>query len=140
MAIWDVTTPFGARVERRLAEEWIIWLVTQGKDGTPQPSPVWFLRDGDSLLIYSRPDTPKLRNIARAPRVALHFDGDGRGGDIIVFSGAAALDPAAPPADAVPAYIAKYRAAIERISMTPETFAQAYSVAMRVTISGVRGH
>lgn len=140
MTMWDVTTPFGARVERRLREEWIIWLVTQGKDGSPQPSPVWFLREGDTLLIYSRPDTPKLRSIARAPRVALHFDGDGRGGDIIVFAGTAALDPAAPPADAVPAYVEKYRAAIERIRMTPETFAQAYSVAVRVTISGLRGH
>jgi PPOX class probable F420-dependent enzyme len=138
--MWDVTTPFGARVEQRLAEEWIIWLVTQGKDGTPQPSPVWFLREGDTLLIYSQPKTPKLRSIVRAPQVALHFDGDGRGGNIIVFTGTAALDPAAPSADAVPSYVAKYRDAIARIGTTPAGFATRYSVAMRVTISGVRGH
>jgi PPOX class probable F420-dependent enzyme len=138
--MWDLTTAFGARVERRLTEELIIWLVTQGKDGTPQPSPVWFLREGDTLLIYSRPDTPKLRSIARAPQVALHFDGDGRGGDIIVFTGTAALDPSAPSADALPAYVEKYRAAIARIGMVPEHFAKAYSVAIRVTISGLRGH
>jgi PPOX class probable F420-dependent enzyme len=138
--MWDITTPFGARVERRLAEETIIWLVTQGKDGTPQPSPVWFLREGSTLLIYSRPDTPKLRSIARAPRVALHFDGDGQGGDIIVFTGAAAIDPAAPTSDALPTYQAKYREAIARIGMTPEHFAKAYAVALRVTIETVRGH
>jgi PPOX class probable F420-dependent enzyme len=138
--MWDVSTPFGARVERRLAEELIIWLVTQGKDGTPQPSPVWFLREGDTLLIYSRPDTPKLRSIARAPRVALHFDSDGHGGDIIVFTGSAAADPEAPSSDALPAYQAKYGAGITGIGMTPESFAQAYSEAIRVTITSVRGH
>lgn len=138
--MWDVTTSFGARVERRLAEEIVIWLVTQGRDGTPQPSPVWFLRDGNDLLIYSRPDKPKLRNIARAPRVALNFDGDGRGGDIIVFTGTAAIDPAAPPIDALPAYVEKYREPIKGIGMTPETFAKAYSVAIRVAIEAVRGH
>jgi PPOX class probable F420-dependent enzyme len=138
--MWDVTTPFGARIEQRLAEEWIIWLVTQGKDGTPQPSPVWFLREGGTLLIYSQPNTPKLRNIVRAPQVALHFDGDGRGGNIIVFTGTATLEPAAPSADAVPGYVAKYRDAITRIGTTPTGFATLYSVAIRVTITGVRGH
>jgi PPOX class probable F420-dependent enzyme len=138
--MWDVTTPFGARVERRLAEEWIIWLVTQGKGDTPQPSPVWFLREGNTLLIYSKPDMPKLRNIARAPNVSLHFDGDGKGGDIIVFTGTATLDPAAPTSDTLPAYQEKYSAAIARIGMSPERFAHAYSVAIRVTITSLRGH
>jgi PPOX class probable F420-dependent enzyme len=138
--MWDGTTPFGARVERRLTEEAIIWLVTQGKDGTPQPSPVWFLREGNTLLIYSQPNTPKLRSIARAPQVSLHFDGDGHGGDIIVFSGTAATDPTVPPSDTLPTYQEKYRASIARIGMTPEHFAKAYSVALRVTITAVRGH
>jgi PPOX class probable F420-dependent enzyme len=138
--MWDVTTPFGARVERRLAGEIIIWLVTQGKDGTPQPSPVWFLREDNDLLIYSRPDTPKLRSIARAPQVSLHFDGDGHGGDIIVFTGTAAIDPTALSSDRLPAYQEKYGASIARIGMTPEHFAKGYSVALRVTITSVRGH
>jgi PPOX class probable F420-dependent enzyme len=138
--MWDVTTAFGARVERRLTEETIIWLVTQGKNGTPQPSPVWFLREGDSLLIYSKPDTPKLSNIARAPRVALHFDSDGRGGDIIIFTGTAALAPDAPLLTEVPAYLQKYGEDIKRIGMTAENFAKAYTAALRVTIEAVRGH
>jgi PPOX class probable F420-dependent enzyme len=138
--MWDIATPFGARVERRLDEELIIWLVTQGQDGTPQPSPVWFLREGDTLLIYSRPDTPKLRNIACAPQVALHFDGDGQGNDIIIFIGRAAVEPDALSSDALPAYQEKYRDAIARIGMTPEHFAKAYSVAIRMTIKSLRGH
>jgi len=33
---------------------------------------VWFLWNDGSILLYSQPDTPKLRNIAANPRVALH--------------------------------------------------------------------
>ena len=136
----DTTTEFGARVARRLREEWIGWLTTIDADHTPQPSPVWFLWDGAGLLIYSRPDTPKLRNIERNPRVALHLDGDGRGGDIVVLTGEARIAPDAPPADAVPDYVAKYREAMTRIGMTPESFAAGYSVAIRLTPTRLRGH
>jgi PPOX class probable F420-dependent enzyme len=127
-------------VTRHLREDLIVWLVTVGADGTPQPSPVWFLWEGATCLIYSRPGTPKLRNVSERPRVALHFDGDGRGGDIVVLTGSARLDPAAGPADRLPAYVEKYREAMARIGMTPETFARAYSVALRVTPRRVRGH
>lgn len=136
----DTSTAFGSRVLRRLQEEEVIWLVTVSADGTPQPSPVWFLWDGETALIYSQPNTPKLRNIERQPRVALHFDGDGQGGDIIVLTGTAAIDPAAPPATAVPLYLEKYRARISNIGMDPERFAAGYSVAIRFTPTRMRGH
>jgi PPOX class probable F420-dependent enzyme len=136
----DVGSEFGRRAERRLRDEPIYWLVTVDPDGTPQPSPVWALRDGETFLVYSRPDTPKLRNIASRPRVALHLDGDGRGGDIVVVTAEARIDSGAPPADRVEAYVAKYREGIRRIGMTPESFARAYSVAIRVTPNRLRGH
>lgn len=137
--MFDQSTEFGARVARRLHDEWIIWLTTVRADGMPQPVPVWFLWDGQTFLIYSQPDTPKLRNIARNPKVALHFDGDGRGGNIVVFNGEARVDPQAPPADQVAAYVEKYREAIAQIAMTPESFARSYSVAIRVTPTRLRG-
>ena len=118
----------------------IYWLVTAGADGTPQPSPVWALWDGETFLIYSKPDTPKLRNVASRPQVALHLDGDGKGGDIVIVTGDARIDREAPPADRVPEYITKYREGLRRIGMTPESFARAYSVAVRVTPRHLRGH
>ncbi len=138
----DTTTQFGARVERRLREEGLIWLVTVRSDGTPQPSPVWFLWDGGAFLIYSRPKTPKLRNIRRNHNVALHLDGDGRGGDIVVITGEARIVAGAPPASEVPAYIEKYEKGgyLARIGTTPARFARDYSVAIRVTATGLRGH
>jgi PPOX class probable F420-dependent enzyme len=74
------------------------------------------------------------------PKVALNFDGDGDGGDIIVFTGTAAIDPQAPPSNEIAAYQEKYGEHIVGINMTPELFARAYSVALRVTPASVRGH
>ncbi len=138
----DTGTAFGQRVERRLWEEAIIWLVTVGLDGTPQPSPVWFLWDGDGFLIYSRPDTPKLRNIERNPRVSLHLDGDGRGGNIVVITGDARIVPDHPPATEVAEYMRKYDSGgfIARIGRDAAGFARAYSVSIRIRPTGLRGH
>jgi PPOX class probable F420-dependent enzyme len=136
----DTATDFGKRAARRFREEMIYWLVTVDAAGTPQPSPVWALWDGATFLLYSQPDTPKLGNIARHPRVALHLDGDGKGGDIVTVTGEAHLVHDVAPADRVPQYVTKYREGMRRIGMTPESFARAYSVAIRITPSRLRGH
>lgn len=136
----DTNTEFGARVARRLAEEHLIWQTTVRASGAPDPSPVWFLWDGQTMLIYSKPNTQKLRNITHNSAVALNFDGNGRGGDIIVINGTAQIDQQAPPAHQLPAYVAKYTEYIQRIGLTPEQFAQAYSVALRITPTSIRGH
>lgn len=135
----DNSTEFGQRVERYLAEREVIWLVTTGADGTPQPSPVWFVREDDTLLIYSKPGAPKLRNLSARPRVALHFDTDAQGSDVVVLLGSAALAPDAPPNNQHAAYQEKYRAGIARIGSNPERFAADYSAAIRVQLEKVRG-
>ena len=135
----DTSTPFGERAARRLAEDRLAWLTTTSADGTPQPVPVWFLWDGaESFLIYSRAATAKLRNIAERPRVSLHLDGNGQGGDIVVVLGDAAVSDD-PPAHALPDYVEKYAAFIERNSWTPESFASDYSVPVRITATKLRG-
>lgn len=134
------STPFGERVARRLREERLIWLTTVGADGTPQPNPVWFLWDGSSFLIYSLPDAARLPHIRRNPRVALHLDGNGKGGDIIVVTGEARVSQDDPPADQLPPYVEKYQDFIARGFGTPAAFAAKYSVALRITPTKVRGH
>lgn len=136
----DLTTDFGRRVENRLRDEWIIWLVTTGSDLTPQPRPVWFYWDGEEFLIFSRPHTHKLRHIAERPAVSLHLDSDGRGGDIVVFTGQARIEENHPPATEVPAYIEKYQVGLQRLNTTPEEFAEGYRVAIRVRPENLRGH
>jgi PPOX class probable F420-dependent enzyme len=136
----DTSTEFGARVTRRLEEETVAWLTTVSAAGTPQPSPVWFIREGDTILIYSQPNTPKLRHIAANPRVSFNLDGDKRGGDIVILTGEAAVDESTPPADEHEAYAARYAEGFRQINMTPEQFARAYSVPIRFRPGRLRGH
>ena len=140
MGLIDTSTEFGQRAERRLREEWLIWLTTVDAEGTPRPIPVWFLWDGsESVLIYSRPSTPKLRAIARNPRVSLHLDGNGKGGDIVVARGVAGISDD-PPAHEIPDYVEKYRPRLEFNRWTPEEFASMYSVPIRIGLTRIRGH
>ena len=136
----DLSTEFGQRVQRRLKGEQIVWLTTVGADARPHPRPVWFLWQDEEFLIYSQPETHKLEHIIRNSAVALHFDSDGRGGDIVVFSGTATVDPDVPPANEVREYIDKYAIGLERIGMTPEAFAASYSVGIRIDLESLRGH
>jgi PPOX class probable F420-dependent enzyme len=136
----DLTTDFGQRVERRLRHEQVIWLTTVDAQGMPQPSPVWFLWDGSTILIYSQSNAPKIRNIEANGRVALHLDSDGEGGDIVVLTGDARVEREGLLATAVPAYVKKYRDGIVGIGMTPDSMAQVYRASIHVTPTKLRGH
>lgn len=135
----DTSTEFGARALDRLQKEHIAWFSTVDGKGTPQPVPVWFLWEGDSVLIYSQPDTGKLRNLARGDRASLHLNPDAAGNDVVVLTGAAAVDDGAPAATFNPAYITKYHVGIVEIGMTDESFAASYSVPIRFVPEKLRG-
>jgi PPOX class probable F420-dependent enzyme len=138
----DPSTPFGERVARRLRDERLIWFTTVDAKGTPQPTPVWFLWDAASstILIYSRADAKRLVHLQQNSRVALNFDGNGSGGDIIVITGNAQVSSDDPPADQLSAYVEKYRDFIARRYSTPANFASIYSVALRIHPLTIRGH
>jgi PPOX class probable F420-dependent enzyme len=137
----DESSDFGARAARHLRTDTVVWLTTVTPAGAPVPSPVWFWwEEPESVLMFSRAGTPRTRNIAANPRVALNFAGDGRGGDIVVLSGTAAVDESAGPACRVTPYIEKYAADIERIGLTPETFSERYPVPVRIALTHLRGH
>jgi PPOX class probable F420-dependent enzyme len=138
----DPSTPFGERVARRLRDEHLIWLTTIDAKGMPQPAPVWFLWDEatSTFVIYSQTDAKRLTHLQQNPRVALNFDGNGSGGDIIVVTGQAQVSSDDPPANQSPTYMKKYGDAIPRIGSTPERFASHYAVALRIRPTAIRGH
>lgn len=116
------------------------WLVTSTNDGAPRPNPVWFLWDGETVLIYSQPGQAKLKHIERNPAVAFHLDSESDGDDIVILTGTAAIDPSAPKLHEITAYVAKYEDGMRRLNLgTPEEFSASYSVAIRVTPTKVRG-
>jgi len=100
---------------------------------------VGFLWDGgDSVSVCSRPGA-RIRNIARNPKVALNFDGDGRGGDIVVLSGTAEVDESGPSAAEDAAWVAKYASEWARSGMTAGSVAQRFSIPVRIRIGSVHG-
>ena len=134
----DFGTEKGARADKRLRNEHVAWLVTVGRDGTPLPTPVWFWWDGETVLVYSQREKPKLRHIAANPRVALALRTDEYGDDIVVLTGDASVDPSAPAADQVPGYAEKYRDLIARLGAEPAGFAGEYSVPIRIRPTKLR--
>ena len=136
----DDSTEFGARAARHLTDEIVVWLTTVSTRGSPLPMPVWFLWDGeDSVVVYSQPGA-RVRNLESNPNVTLNFPGDGGGGDIVVLSGTATLDRDGPGAHGDAGYVAKYGDHIRRIGHTPESFANRYSVPLRIRLERLRGH
>lgn len=136
----DTSTEYGQRVQRRLEDEAVIWLTTVDAQGRPQPSPVWFLWQGDgTMLVYSQRDKPKLRNIAARSAVALSFNTDEQGDDVVVFTGTAEIEPDFPPATGISAYIEKYGTGIANLNSNPAQFAAEYSVPVVITLQRVRG-
>ena len=108
MPFLDLDDPKYALTDERLRSEIALWLTTVTPGGQPQSTPVWYRWDGDTFLIYSQPDRPKLRNIAVEPKVSLHLVGDQEGEDAITFEGTAAVDRSAPRADELEGYMEKY--------------------------------
>lgn len=137
----DFKSKLGRKAMRHLKQEYFIWLTTVDSSGTPQPRPVWFILEGDSILIYSQPSAFKLKHILNNPNVALHFNTpDSKGEeDVIVFSGVAKIDPKIQPVNKNNAYLRKYREGIKSLSSTPQKFTEEYSTPVRIKLTSLRG-
>jgi PPOX class probable F420-dependent enzyme len=123
---------------QRLRTEQIIWLTTVRQDGTPQPTPVWFYWHEEGMLIFTQPNSQKLRNIAANPKVALNLHTDQYGGSVVVFWGEGYVDPqGASPAE-IDAYMAKYAEGIKMLGWTPEQMAGSFSTVLRVRLEKLR--
>lgn len=137
----DFKSKLGRKAMRHLKQEYFIWLTTIDSKGTPQPRPVWFVLEGDEILLYSQPGAFKLKHIVNNPNVSLHFNTPDPKGeeDVIVFSGVAKVDTKAEPANKNNIYMRKYRTGIKGLGSTPQQFTEAYSTALRIKLKSLRG-
>ena len=128
----EITSELGAR----LKQEEIIWFTTVSPSGRPLPNPVWFDWDGEAIIVYSQPESQRVRNIQRNPNVALHLQGvDGSGNNVVIIQGEAVLRP---DNRVIPTrYWDKYSKFLQE--MTAEEMILAYSVEIRVRPLRVRG-
>ena len=129
----DLSQSKNAHIDQRLRTETMIWLSSVKPNGDPHMVPVWFLWDGNAVLIFSQPNTQKMRNLQGNPHVMLALDTADDGGDIVMLTGTAELDETTNMAAAFPAYIQKYGQQIQSFGWSIESMAQDYSRAIRVT-------
>lgn len=140
MPVLDGSTEFGARALKHLEEDQIGWLTTVDAHGMPKPSPIWFLWDGATVLIYSQPNAPKVRNIERNPNVSLNMNTSADGEDVLVLEGTATLEPDVMSSADMAAYVRKYDASMAAINMTWEVVTRDFSMGIRFVPLRARGN
>ena len=128
----------GAVARDQLANDVVGWLTTVAVDGRPQSSVISFLWDGDGILFYSRPDTPKVRNIAANGAVSFHLNCDPYGDHVVIIEGRAQVVPLELRSDVHPAYAAKYREPLAHWSMDEQATADDFSLPIRIHPERVR--
>ena len=108
-----------ARIVRFLEKEPVVWLSTVRPDGRPHLVPTWFWWDGEALLVFSKPDARKVRNLRGNPSVMLALGDAEEDFDIgLVEARAELLDR--PTAKVLPAaHLEKYADQLGTIGMTP---------------------
>ena len=119
------------QIEKHLVNDQIVWLTTVTPSGRPTPRPVWFVWDGEVVVIYSLPDGVKFRHIAANDQVSLHFNCTPGGGDVVVLSGRAEVPEDPPLPSQVPGLLYKYLESIEAMGYTQEWY-DTYNRAIRV--------
>lgn len=74
-----------SKIPARLAYVWM--------DGSPRVVPIWFHWNGQEIVMASPPKAPKLRALARNPKVALTIDNNEFPHKVLLVRGTARLEP-----------------------------------------------
>src|SRR5262245_32588290 len=69
-------------IQRFLSSKEVVVLSTVQPDGSPLAMPMWFLPDGDSLVMISVAGLRKVANLRRDPRVCVVAEAGTRGAEI----------------------------------------------------------
>lgn len=80
-----------AEIDEFLAADRNAVLATNGADGIPQLTPVWYLYEDGLLYVSAQADTVKVRNLRQDPAIALCIDGGRGDGRYVTVRGRAEL-------------------------------------------------
>ena len=125
--------PPAARIDRLLRSEPVVWMSTVRPDGVPHLIPIWFSWDGDAILVASKPHAQKVRNLRENPVVMLALGKPDEDFDVGLLEGRAELLDVPSSAVLPASHLAKYRAAMSAIGLTPEEFLATYTQVIRIT-------
>ena len=110
-----------------LEREAVVWLSSIRPDGRPHLAPLWFLWDGQSILVFSKPHAQKVRNLQADPRVMVAVGEPGVEFDVELIEAMAEL-PKTPTRRLLPeAFASKYAELAARAGVTFDRFAAVYS-------------
>jgi len=133
----DTSSELWKLTKERIGTEQEIWLTTTSADGTPQPNPVWFIDEGQDLIVLSKPNQAKLGNIGRNPRSSVNFETSAH---VQILTGSARVETSGSLSPATwQRYVEKYAPGMSSINVTPEQFAAEYSAIIRFTPENLRG-
>lgn len=132
-SLLDLTKEQDKHIDHHLRKHQIVWLITVRPDGRPHAVAVWFLWDGETILIFSQPGNQKVRNLRHNANVVLAVDDTHKGDDPITIEGTATLLEPGEVDAMLPAYVEKYKDGLREIGLTPEQMAKEYSQPIRIT-------
>jgi PPOX class probable F420-dependent enzyme len=119
-----------ARIRRFLEREAVVWLSTTRSGGLPHLVPCWFWWDGVELIVFSKPDAVKVRNLRENPALMLALGDAEADFDIGLVEARATLHEGAFP---VPeAMYDKYARQMASTGLDRRTFAETYSQAILI--------
>lgn len=128
----NVSPAVDNRIDRLLRLEPVVWLSSVRPDGRPHVVPIWFSWDGREILIASKPDAQKIRNLRANPKVMLALGEAEDDFDVGLLEGRAALLDE-PAATVLPgSHIAKYRSQMAAIGLSRDEFLATYSLVIRI--------
>jgi PPOX class probable F420-dependent enzyme len=129
----DSSTIAALRVQRFLETEPVVWLSSIRTDGAPHLVPVWFVWDGEAIVIRSKPEARKVHNLRHDPRAMLALGDADDDFDVGLLEATASVVDGAAPAPLPAPFLAKYRGRIAALGLTPDEFAATYSATIRLT-------
>ena len=128
----ETTSLAATRIRRFLEQEPVVWLSTVRPDGGPHLVPIWFWWDGDALLVFSKPDAQKVRNLRERPSAMLALGDAEDDFDVAMLVGRAELLER-PTSEVMPAaHLAKYARQLAAIGLTAAEYAATYSQVIRI--------
>ncbi|HEX7346162.1 MAG TPA: pyridoxamine 5'-phosphate oxidase family protein [Candidatus Limnocylindrales bacterium] len=135
------STAAALRVERFLETEPVIWLSSIRQDGAPHIVPTWFVWDGETIIIRSKPHAKKVRNLAHDPRAMVALGDAEDDFDVGLLEARAVVTGVGDdgPTPLPGSFLAKYRERIAALGITPAEFAATYSATIRLTPSRALG-
>ena len=113
--------------ERALRDSRVLWLSSVSTDGSPHIVPAWFVWDEERIVLFSKPNARKIRNLRCHPRAMVALGDPSPNFDVELIE-ADAETPAATARETMPpAFAAKYRRLLRRAGLTAGRFGEVYS-------------